>query len=139
MHHAVPVYGTYSVRLFGQFLEQNKGADRAEAPSAPLLAIGLIAIAQALSALFGRTIRATVVDSLDFCTVPNNAAATMVTGRGQLGDCTLKAVKCISLATHHDLKRLVVIVATLLTLHHDITAPSLEITHILSETPFFRT
>jgi hypothetical protein len=57
----------------------------------------------------------------------------MVTGWGQLCNRTFKAVKCIGLTAHDNLKSLIVIVATLLTLHHCFVAPSVEIEHVLLE------
>lgn len=75
-------------------------------------------ILDSLCPFFGRAMRTAVKDSLDFYSMANHAAATVLAGRSQLRNGTLKAIKCLSLPTQKDLKGLIVVIPTPRTLSH---------------------
>lgn len=67
---------------------------------------------------FGRAVRAAVENPIGLYSMPNNAATTMLAGRGQACNRAFKTVECIFLTPYNDLKGLIVFVATQFTLSH---------------------
>jgi hypothetical protein len=75
-------------------------------------------VPHSLSPFFGRTIRTAVEDAVDFYSMTNNAAATVMTCRSQGSNRAFKAVEDMCLPTHDHLKGLIVFIATQFTLCH---------------------
>jgi hypothetical protein len=61
---------------------------------------------------------AAVEGAIDFYPVADNAAAAVMTGRGQGSDRAFEAIEGMGLPSHDNLKGLIVVVATPLTLGH---------------------
>jgi hypothetical protein len=64
--------------------------------------------------------RAAVEDAVDFYSMADNAAATVMTARSQGSDRAFEAVEYMRLPTHDNLESLILVIATPFTLGHTI-------------------
>src|SRR5579883_1196576 len=95
---------------------------RTNEPPGENLLFSLHAVPYALRSFFAGAVRAAVESSVHLYAVANDAAATVMTGRGQFTDRALKTIEYMFLTGQNNLKGLVVLIATLFTLGHPRTS-----------------